>query len=129
MVNPMIVDGQLQGAVAQGIGAALLEELVYDGAGQLLSGTFVDYLLPTAVEVPGAAVDHLETPAPHTPTGIKGMAEGGLIAAPAAIANAVADALGAGPAVTFYPLSPARLVRIIDEARKPGPSSGRAASL
>ena len=117
VINPMLVDGQLQGAVAQGVGAALLEELVYDGAGQLLSGTFMDYLLPTAVEVPGAAVDHIETPAPHTPTGIKGMAEGGLIAAPAAIANAIADALGAEQAVTFYPLSPSRLVRIVEEAR------------
>jgi carbon-monoxide dehydrogenase large subunit len=118
VINPMLVDGQLLGGVAQGIGAALLEELVYDAAGQLLSGTFVDYLLPTAVDVPGLNLDHLETPSPTTPGGIKGMAEGGLIAAPAAVANAIADALGgAGRAITFYPLSPQRLVRLMAEAR------------
>ncbi len=117
-INPMIVDGQLAGGVAQGIGAVLLEELVYDRAGQLLSGTFMDYLLPTAVEIPRLVLEHMETPSPHTPGGLKGMAEGGTIAAPAAVANAVADALsgpGAEPtAIDFYPLSPSRLLALMN---------------
>lgn len=114
VINPVIVDGQLQGAIAQGVGAALLEELNYDEAGQLLSGTFMDYLLPTACEVPAFALHHLETPSPGNPGGIKGMAEGGTIAAPAAVVNAIADALAGldaalAGAVTSYPLSPPRV--------------------
>ena len=90
---------------------------MYDRAGQLLSGTFMDYLLPTAAEIPKLVLDHLDTPSPHTPGGIKGMAEGGTIAAPATVANAVADALsglGAEPAaINFYPLSPSRLLALM----------------
>jgi carbon-monoxide dehydrogenase large subunit len=113
LINPMLVDGQLHGGVAQGVGGALMEELTYDDAGQLLSRTFMDYAMPAAADVPDLVIAHLETPSPHTPGGSKGMAEGGTIGAPAAIANAVADAigeLGIDPgAVNFYPLTAPRL--------------------
>jgi carbon-monoxide dehydrogenase large subunit len=121
VINPMLVAGQISGGLAQGIGGALLEELVYDEAGQLLTGTFMDYAMPRAEHAPALVVAHLETPSPHTPGGVKGMAEGGTIGAPAAIANAVADALaGAGcdaSAVDFYPLTPARIFEILRRAR------------
>jgi carbon-monoxide dehydrogenase large subunit len=82
-VNPMIVEGQVQGAVAQGIAAALFEELVYDReTGQLVNGTMVDYFMPTAADLPAFELDHLETPSPVTPFGIKGVGEGGTIAPP-----------------------------------------------
>ncbi len=93
-VNPMIVEGQLHGAIAQGLGAALSEELVYDRAtGQLVNGTFIDYFMPTAADLPRMELDHLETPSPVTPLGIKGVGESGTIGAAAALANAVSDAL------------------------------------
>jgi carbon-monoxide dehydrogenase large subunit len=121
LINPMLVDGQLHGGMAQGLGGALLEELVYDEAGQLLSRTFMDYALPTAAQVPAPVIAHLETPSPHTPGGHKGMAEGGTIGAPAAIANAVADALGGlgidAGAVDFYPLTPPRLFALVRAGR------------
>jgi aerobic carbon-monoxide dehydrogenase large subunit len=93
VVNPTIVEGQIHGAVAQGLGEALLESLVYDADGQLLTATFMDYALPTAGDVPAFEIGHLETPSPLTPGGMKGMGEGGTIGAPAALANAVADAV------------------------------------
>jgi carbon-monoxide dehydrogenase large subunit len=93
VVNPTIVEGQIHGAVAQGLGEALLEALVYDEAGQLLSGTLMDYALARADDVPAFEIGHLETPSPLTPGGVKGMGEGGTIGAPAALANAVADAV------------------------------------
>jgi carbon-monoxide dehydrogenase large subunit len=93
IVNPLIVDGQIHGAVAQGAGEALLEGVVYDDEGQLVTGTFMDYALPRATDVPTPEIGHVETPAPGVPGGVKGMGEGGTIGAPAAIANAVADAL------------------------------------
>ena len=93
MVNPMIVEGQIRGGVVQGIGTALYEEIPYDEAGQPLAGTFADYLLPGASEMPAIKIGHLHTPAPHTEYGMKGMGEGGAVAPPAAIANAVRDAL------------------------------------
>jgi carbon-monoxide dehydrogenase large subunit len=93
-VNPMIVEGQLHGGIAQGLGAALFEEIVYDRAtGQLVNGTFVDYFMPTAADLPALTLDHLETPSPVTPLGIKGVGESGTIGAAAALANALADAL------------------------------------
>jgi aerobic carbon-monoxide dehydrogenase large subunit len=93
-VNPMIVEGQVHGAIAQGLGAALYEELVYDpGTGQLVNGTLVDYFLPTAADLPPFELDHLETPSPVTTFGIKGVGEGGTIAAAAAVTNAICDAL------------------------------------
>ena len=112
VINPMIVEGQIHGAVAQGISEALSERLVYDGDGQLLTGTLMDYALPTAGAMPAPTIGHLETPSPLTPGGYKGMGEGGTIGAPAAIANAVADAVKPlGVAVTSLPIVPEDLVR------------------
>lgn len=112
VINPMIVEGQIHGAVAQGIGEALGERLVYDESGQLVTGTLMDYALPTAGALPAFTIRHLETPSPLTPGGYKGMGEGGTIGAPATIANAVADAVKPlGVAVTTLPILPADLVR------------------
>ena len=93
VVNPTIVEGQVRGGVAQGIAAALYEELAYSPEGQPLAGTFMDYLVPTATEIPPVAVHHLETPCDQTETGAKGMGEGGSIGAPATILSALNDAL------------------------------------
>jgi aerobic carbon-monoxide dehydrogenase large subunit len=105
VINPLIVEGQIHGAVAQGIGEALGERLVYDESGQLLTGTLMEYALPVASALPALTIGHLETPSPLTPGGYKGMGEGGTIGAPAAIANAVADAVKPlGVAVTALPI-------------------------
>jgi carbon-monoxide dehydrogenase large subunit len=93
MVNPMIVEGQVRGGVAQGIAAALYEQLIYDDEGQLVTSTLMDYLVPTAMEIPPVEILHLETPCEYTETGAKGVGEGGTMGAPAAVASAVADAL------------------------------------
>jgi len=119
-VNPMIVDGQLVGALAQGIGGALLEELVYDEQGQLLTGTLMDYLLPTAMEMPASTVVRIleETPTPLNPLGVKGAGEGGSSGCGGAIANAVADALAPlGVSITALPLSPDRLSALLRAAQ------------
>jgi len=119
-INPMLVRGQLVGGLAQGIGGALLEELVYDAQGQMLASTFMDYLLPTAAEMPRSiSVAVLEeTPTPLNPLGIKGAGEGGTAGAGAAIANAVADALRPWEVeVSSLPLSPDRVLKIIQRAR------------
>jgi carbon-monoxide dehydrogenase large subunit len=117
VINPMLVDGQIHGGLAQGVGAALMEELIYDDAGQLLSRTFMDYAIPRADCMNAPALEHLETPSPHTPGGVKGMSEGGTVAPPAAIANAVADALSAcgvdADAVTSYPLTAPRVFALL----------------
>lgn len=114
MVNPAIVDGQIRGALAQGVGLALLEHAVYDEQGQPLASTFLDYLLPAATDVPSIEVDHRCSPSPFTPGGIKGMGESGLIASPAAVANAVADALAPFQArVEALPLTPERVLELI----------------
>jgi carbon-monoxide dehydrogenase large subunit len=111
VINPMIVEGQIHGAVAQGIGEALGERLVYDEGGQLVTGSLMDYALPAATTVPAFTIGHLETPSPLTPGGYKGMGEGGTIGAPAAIANAVADAVKPlGVAVTALPILPETLL-------------------
>jgi carbon-monoxide dehydrogenase large subunit len=89
VINPLIVDGQVQGGVAHGIGNALLERLLYDENAQPLSTTFVDYLLPIATDVPSCAIAHLETTNPFNPLGVKGAGEGGTIPAPAAIIAAI----------------------------------------
>ncbi|CAL8969910.1 Caffeine dehydrogenase subunit alpha [Rhodoplanes serenus] len=94
ILNPLIVDGQVRGGVVQGIGSAILEHFVYDEDGQPLTTSFADYLMPLAPEIPNIEVHHIETPTPRTPLGAKGLGEGGAIGPPAAIANAVADALG-----------------------------------
>jgi carbon-monoxide dehydrogenase large subunit len=125
IVNPMIVDGQTQGAVAQGIGNALYEEITYDDGGQPLTTTFMDYLIPGTMDVPRIDVVHMETPPPVSVSGFKGMAEGGTIGATAAVANAVADALaGLGLEVRELPLTPDRVYRLLAGARvsPPAPS-------
>jgi carbon-monoxide dehydrogenase large subunit len=107
VINPVIVEGQIHGALAQGIGEALGERLVYDESGQLLTGSLMDYALPTAADLPLFTLGHLETPSPLTPGGHKGMGEGGTIGAPAAIANAVADAVQPlGVRVISLPIQP-----------------------
>jgi carbon-monoxide dehydrogenase large subunit len=118
IVNPAIVDGQLVGAAAQGVGGALLEELAYDSAGQPLATSFMDYLMPTASDVPHIESYALELPhhdpATENPLGVKGCGEGGVIGAGAAVANAVADALGpAGARATDLPLSPAVVIDLL----------------
>ena len=107
LINPMVVEGQIHGGVAQGIGGALLEEVVYDRDGQLMNATLADYLVPTAAEVPAIVLDHLESPSPLNPLGIKGVGEGGAVPAAAALANALEDALrSTGAVVRRTPLSP-----------------------
>jgi carbon-monoxide dehydrogenase large subunit len=107
LVNPVIVDGQTSGAVAQGIGNALYEELGYDDTGQPTGPTFMEYHLPRADEVPPLAVTHLDALPPGSPHAFRGMGEGGTIGAIAAVANAVADALGVE--VRDLPVTPARV--------------------
>ena len=119
MINPMIVDGQVAGGVAQGIAAALLEELCFDYGGQPLSGSFVDYLVPTASDLPDIEIHHLVTPTSRTPTGAKGMGEGGTIGAPAAVLNAVNDALSPlGASVNRIPIHPSDVVAAIATAAR-----------
>jgi carbon-monoxide dehydrogenase large subunit len=118
LVNPMIVDGQIYGGLAQGIGTALYEEMPFDRAGQPLATTLADYLLPGPTEVPEPRLDHMETPSPYTMFGVKGIGEGGAIAPPAAIANAVNDALRPlGVELLQSPMSPRRIVEAIFKAR------------
>jgi carbon-monoxide dehydrogenase large subunit len=115
MINPSVVEGQIAGGTAQGIGGALLEQLVYDGDGNPLTTTFLDYLLPTATDVPSIEYGHIETPAPG-PGGYKGVGEGGAIGAPPAVVNAVADALAPfGVEVTRLPVSPAAIVGLLED--------------
>ncbi len=118
MINPMIVDGQVVGGIAQGIGTALYEEIPYNEQGQPLVATLADYLVPCATEVPFIRIEHLMTPALTTEYGVKGLGEGGAIAPPAAIANAVADAF-ADIRASFNetPLSPRRVVGELARAR------------
>ena len=114
LINPMVVEGQIQGAVALGIGSALLEEIVYDEAGQLQAGTYMDYLLPTATDVPTMTIDHLETLSPLNPLGMKGVGESGALPVPAVLASAIEDAVGPrGGRVTRMPLGPARLLDLL----------------
>jgi carbon-monoxide dehydrogenase large subunit len=118
VINPLIVEGQVHGGVAQGVGGALYEEMVYDAEGQLLTGSFMDYLVPTAMELPPIDTVHLEYPSPRNPLGVKGLGEGGAISPPAAIANAVEDALRPfGVKVTETPLHPARVLELIRRDR------------
>jgi carbon-monoxide dehydrogenase large subunit len=118
LVNPLIVDGQVHGGVAQGIGAALLEEVIYDEQGQITTASLVDYLVPSACEIPPLQVVHLESASPTTLGGFRGMGEGGTIGAPAAIANAVADALSPlGIEINELPVTPDRLFRLIEAAK------------
>ncbi len=113
-VNPMLVEGQIAGGVAQGIGASLLEEFVYDASGQPLSVTLADYLMPTMAEVPPIEVAIFEdAPTPLNPLGVKGAGEAGTSAVGAAIAAAVDDALGRPGTVRRLPITPDRLNRLL----------------
>jgi len=116
-MNPLIVEGMVHGSTVHGIGAALLEEFRYDEAGQLLTSTFMDYLKPTSSDVPDVEVDHLEHPSPFTPLGAKGVGEGGAIPGPAAVANAVEDALAPfGAVIRSLPITPERVWRLMRTA-------------
>jgi carbon-monoxide dehydrogenase large subunit len=120
MVNPMIVDGQAYGGTTQGIGTALYEEVPYDGAGQPLAPTLADYLLPGATEAPAYRVYHTETPSPHTEHGLKGVGEGSAIAPPAAIVNAINDALAPlGAELGETPATPRRILEALAQAARP----------
>jgi carbon-monoxide dehydrogenase large subunit len=119
MINPLIVDGQVQGGIAQGIGTALYEEIPYDEAGQPLATTFADYMVPCAPEIPKVRLAHLLTPALATEYGVKGLGEGGAIAPPAVIANAVADAFrDIGAHFNETPLTPRRVSDAVARARQ-----------
>jgi carbon-monoxide dehydrogenase large subunit len=116
MINPNVVEGQIAGGAVQGIGGALYEHLAYDEDGNPVTTTFMDYLLPTAAEVPTIEYGHIETPSAG-PGGHKGVGEGGAIGAPPAVVNAVADALSPfGVTVTRLPLSPSAIVALLDGA-------------
>jgi carbon-monoxide dehydrogenase large subunit len=121
IINPMIVEGQVHGGVAQGLGQALLENCVYDAdSGQLLTGSYMDYAMPRADHVPSFQVGTKVTPCTHNPLGAKGCGEAGAIGAPAAMMNAVHDALSAvGVARIDMPASPHRVWQAIQQAAKP----------
>ena len=114
IINPLIVEGQIQGGVAQGIGEALMEEMVYDDEGQLQNATLLEYLLPTAEDIPNMEIDHIESPSIDNVGGFKGVGEGGIIGAVPAILNAVSDALAdLDININTKPLRPALLARLI----------------
>ena len=121
VLNPLIAQGQMRGAFVQGIAAALYEEFVYDDAGQFLTGTFADYLIPTVAEIPSVEMLHQETPSPFTPLGAKGLAEGNCMSVPACIANAIADALGIKNVV--LPATPRSIHALIADAEGPPPDA------
>jgi carbon-monoxide dehydrogenase large subunit len=125
LINPMIVDGQYHGGISMGLGGALMEEVVYSEDGQPVNPNFMDYLLPSLDVSPPIDVDHIFTPTPLNPDGIKGVGESGTIGAPAAIANAVADALRPlGVEVFETPISPTRLFHLLEQASTNGSSTG-----
>ena len=118
MLNPMIIEGQVAGALAQGVGIAILEHMVYDQEGQLTTGSLMDYLYPSTTEVPDMDLGHLVTPSDVSEGGIKGMGEGGLVGSPAAIVNAIADALSPfGVTILSTPLRPDDILRLIEEGQ------------
>jgi len=122
LVNPMIVEGQVLGGTAQGIGTALYEEMPFNELGQPLASTLLDYLLPGSVEVPSIRVMHMETPSPHTEFGVKGIGEGGAIGPPAALMNAVNDALRPLRArICELPITPHRILAAIEHAQADRP--------
>jgi carbon-monoxide dehydrogenase large subunit len=114
LINPMIVEGQIVGGIAQGLGGALLEELVYDKEGQMLAASLLDYQLPTSLDLPNVEISHMVSPSPVNPLGVKGVGEGGAIGAHAAVANAVADAIAhTGARVRETPLRPAAVWKLL----------------
>jgi len=115
VINPMILEGQIQGGVAQGIGNAFYEELAFDENGQLLNASFMDYLLPTADTVPRIESDHVETPSPLNPLGIKGAGEAGAIPVGPLYAQAIEDALfDVDLEILEIPLSPGKLFELVE---------------
>jgi len=117
VINPLILDGQIQGGVAQGIGNAFYEQLYFDEGGLLLNASFMDFLLPTALDVPNIEIDHTETPSPLNPLGVKGAGEAGAIPAAALFAQAVEDALENSVEIREIPLNPFKLWTIVNEAK------------
>jgi aerobic carbon-monoxide dehydrogenase large subunit len=123
IVNPRNAEGQIIGGVAQGLGGALMEELVYAPDGQPQSTSFMDYLVPGSLDVPTVEIGHLESTSPLNPLGVKGMGEGGAIGAHAAVANAVADAIEhLGVTVTRTPLKPSTVWELLESARAGTPA-------
>ena len=117
MINPTVVEGQVHGGVAQGVGGAAYEELIYGDDGQLLTASFLDYLVPTSMEVPPIEVEHLVSPSPFTPLGIKGMGEGGTVSPGSVLACALVDALRPlGVRLTELPITPGKLLQAIRES-------------
>jgi carbon-monoxide dehydrogenase large subunit len=118
VINPMIVDGQVQGGITQGVAQALWEEAVYDEEGNLLTGSMVSYLVPSAAEMVDAEIDRVSAPSPTNPMGVKGVGETGTIASPAAVMNAVVDALAPfGITDIAMPAKPDRVWAAIQEAQ------------
>jgi len=119
IINPLIAEGQIVGGALHGLGGALWEELAYDSEGQFLAGTFMDYLVPSASQAPMVEVEHLATPSPFTTLGAKGLGEASSMTAPAAVANAVSDALAPlGVRITELPMTPSRLWHLLEAARR-----------
>jgi carbon-monoxide dehydrogenase large subunit len=113
VVNPMLVEGQIMGGAAQGLGGILCEAIIYDANGQLLSGSLMDYALPIAADIPDIKIVHQHSPSPLNPLGVKGVGEGGAVAPPAAIANAVCDALAPFDfELNATPIRPGQIVRL-----------------
>ena len=110
VINPMVLEGQIQGGVAQGIGGAFYERLAYDEVGQLRNASFMEFLMPYATEVPEILIDHIETPSPLNPLGVKGAGEAGVIPVGAVIASAIEEALGVP--IAEMPLSPQKLFEL-----------------
>ena len=118
VINPLIADGQAHGGVAQGIGVALMEEVIHDANGQVLTASLVDYVVPSAVEVPSMDVVHVDAELPNTIGGFRGLGEGGTIGAPACIANAISDALSPfGIEIMEIPATPERIFRLVEAAK------------
>jgi carbon-monoxide dehydrogenase large subunit len=119
VVNPLLVEGQIAGGTAQGLGGALLEDIAYDTEGQLLAGSLADYMVPTAGDMPEIMMVHQHTPSPLNPLGVKGVGEGGAVAPPAAIANAIADALAPfGAEFNTTPIKPEQIVKAAVQGRR-----------
>jgi CO/xanthine dehydrogenase Mo-binding subunit len=116
VINPLILEGQVEGGVAQGIGGAFYEHLAYDEEGQLRNASFMEFLIPYATEVPELVVGHLETPSPLNPLGVKGAGEAGVIPVGAVIAAAIEEAIGVP--VTEMPLSPLKLFELQRQAKQ-----------
>jgi len=116
LINPTIVEGQIHGGVAQGIGGAFYERLHFDDSGQLINASFMDFLMPTAMEIPEIEIAHIETPSPLNPLGVKGVGEAGTIPVAALVAEAVEDALAPfGVRIHEMPLSPVRIRELLEQ--------------